>query len=152
PAVDFSILGNLYNSFQQSQQNEQAKQLNDLAIAKRQADLAQEQKMRSLFTGGLPMKGNEIDYNAVAQAMERAGAPPLDTLSTLRPDLRYDAAGQVPAILQGGTQPAPPVAPVTAPRTDLPPTANSPQGNQAGSVMDLVAAKYGDASADTGRV
>lgn len=155
PGVNFGILGDLYKTYQQSQLSEQQKRENELIIAKRQQDMAQAEQLRQLFSGGLPMRNGQIDYQAVTQALAKAGD--INAIPTMAPLIQQQSAGAVSPLLTGGTAPVP-AAPARPPG-DLPPissasaTRTSPQGDAGtGTIASIVAAKYGDASSTTGEL
>lgn len=161
PLIDFGVLGNLYNSYQQSQLTEQEKQLRALALQKQQQDLAQQQQLRTLFQGGLPTKDGQLDYQAITQALAKAGD--INAIPALAPLMQQQAAGQVSPLFSGGTPPAAasPAPATTGPRGDLPPasavsgarTSAYTGGDQGtGTVASIVAEKYGDAAPETGRL
>jgi len=158
PAVDFGILGNLFSTYQQSQANDQLKQLRELELKKERDALAAQQQLRTVFAGGVPRDSSgNIDFNKAVDALARAGD--INALSQLYPAIQGQQAGQVSPLLSGGPAPNQPVGPTgnVPPASATAGTRTAPQAQPAGeagtgTVMDIVASRYGDTSANTGTV
>jgi hypothetical protein len=150
PAVDFSILGNLYNSYQQSGLNDQAKQANALALQQQQQQIARQKEIQAALANIKPG-----DYPAIAATLAKFGD--FGDLSHVTPLIQQQKAGEVPGILSGGIEPQ---GSAPAPAGDLPPTAGqgvaarplppAQGGGDSGSgstIIDIATDQYGPEAA-----
>lgn len=152
PQVDFSWLSRLPQLYRQAQLDQQQKQLNDLKLQQEQ----QQSNLSRAFSGGLPMKNGAIDYAQVANTLARLGD--INAVTQLYPAIEGQQAGKIDPMLAGIMSPAQPTGDVPpASAASAQPTSPTPVGTSkgdpgTGTIVDLVAAKYGDNDVRTGQL